>query len=193
MRVKFDRVIRSADGIPNPAAQVSFFLRDRIDVPLPVYTAETGGTAATQPLTPDADGKVSCWIEANLNPVWNFSVLINHGGGAVQFYGLDLFPQLTDAWTSLSLAGTWTNTSGTAAYLKTAEGFVYLKGLVGGGAASSTIATLPAGCWPGRDEFFDGLTTSAFVGIGVSATGVITAGSATTQVSLDAVCFQADN
>lgn len=193
MRVKFDKVIRSADGLPNPAAQVSFYLRDRIDVPLPVYTAETGGSAATQPLTPDADGKVSAWLETTLNPIWNFSVLVNHGGGAIQFYGLDLFPQLTDAWTTLTLAGSWTNTSGTAAWLKTAEGFVYVKGLVGGGASGSTIATLPTGARPAQDCSFDGLATSAYSAIGVTSAGVITSGSATAQISLDTICFQTNS
>jgi len=189
MRAKFDKVIRAADGRANPAAQVSFFLRNRIDVPLPAYDAETGGSAVTQPITPDADGKVDAWLDATSSAFSNYSVLINHGGGAVQFLPFDLFPQRLDAWTALTLAGAWSNVSGTASYLRTAEGLVIVKGLVTGGAASSTIATLPAGYRPSASTNFSGIAGTTAVSLGVDTAGAITAGATAANTSLDNIIF----
>lgn len=192
MRVRYDRIIRTADGKPNPAAQVSFTLRNFVTVPLPVYGAETGGSPLTQPLTPDADGKVTAWLPTNSNPLTTYSVLINHGSGLWQFYPVELFPVSLDAWTTLTLTSPWTNTAGTAAYTKSAEGIVMVRGLVGGGSASSAIATLPSGYRPGQDTAFSSLTTSASSILTVSTAGVITSGPTVAQTSLDAIVFQAD-
>lgn len=192
-RVPFDKVIRTADGTPNPGAQVTFYWRDRLDIPLPVYTTETGATLATQPLTPDADGKITAWAPATSNFFSSFSVLVNHGGGAIQFFPWDPFPVRQDAWTALTLAGAWTNASGTAAYIKSAEGIVVVRGLVTGGAVSSTIATLPADARPSIDTNFPGVAGTTAISLAVSAAGVITAGPTATNTALDSITFQTNS
>ena len=84
------------------------------------------------------------------------------------------------------------------AYLKDANGFVHLKGIVEGGAANSAIVTLPAGYRPLERHIFFGYASGGEAArIDVAANGTVVADpgafvSSLTSVSLDGITFLAE-
>ena len=108
---------------------------------------------------------------------------INH---ALVVLGAATFGSIvTDGWTGVSFASGWVNyNSGfeTAAYKKTKDGTVYIKGLVKNGTSSGTIFTLPAGYRPAGTIMFRGQTSAGAGDLRVLATGKVhcaTGGSST--------------
>lgn len=105
-----------------------------------------------------------------------------HQAASATFININVTGVITvEQPTILSLSGTWTATSGDdLTYQLLPDGHVHLSGeiIVGTGFSSpSTIATLPSGRRPARDECFPvaGFTTVPIVAmLRIQTTGVIT-------------------
>lgn len=102
-------------------------------------------------------------------------------------------PRVVGAAGEPAFAGTWANYGGagepTAAFYKD-RNRVYLRGLVTGGAAGSTIFTLPAGYRPIGNARFPCEAGGAYAMVYVTAAGAVIFYTGTTPVALEPVNFR---
>jgi hypothetical protein len=121
-------------------------------------------------------------------------------GGLATLDGTGLIPStqipaiITDTTTALSLQNSWAAVDGWTAQVRQYGKMVQVQGLITGGTASNTtlIATLPAGCLPAQDMYFDLATgDNAEAQAKVATNGQITIYTTwtSTYVSLDAIAF----
>lgn len=95
-----------------------------------------------------------------------------------------------------AFAGAWANFGSgfaPASFVKDLDQMVSLRGMVTGGAFPSTVFTLPAGYRPETNGnlIFPAVAGSAFGEVRVASTGVVTAQTGATWISLDACRFKA--
>ena len=100
-------------------------------------------------------------------------------------------------WCNLTMQNSWVtygNTYSLPQYTKSADGIVTIKGLIRGGAASTTIANLPVGYRPNGIILLNGVCVSAYCRIDVYPNGDIIgrAGVSGTWTSMDAMTFMAE-
>jgi hypothetical protein len=96
-------------------------------------------------------------------------------------------PTFTSSWTNLG-AGTEA-----AGYVKDADGFVILRGLITGGTVGNSAFTLPTGYRPANNESFPVNSNSAFGAVQVTSAGLVNilSPSTNTWVALSGIRFKA--
>jgi hypothetical protein len=107
----------------------------------------------------------------------------------------------TEAWHEVGAAGepafvgAWANlgfgVNESAAFLKDPNGFVWLKGVVSGGAYPSLIFTLPAGYRATGNVYFALPSNGAFGWLSVDNAGSVYAQGGAAWIALDGVRFRA--
>jgi hypothetical protein len=144
----------------------------------------------------DANGNQAA-VEAIVNPgnpstvhalADAHAVTVIDGNGASDFAKHNIAPSPT----APTLAGTWANLAlnYTAGYWRDELGYVHLRGGVGGGAAASTIFTLPVGFRPSAPVRFPIVTDTGYGFVQVNAAGTVVHGAGgTTNVYLDPIVF----
>jgi hypothetical protein len=120
-------------------------------------------------------------------------------GGTNGYLSLNVmyYPNTFSGWTNLTLNAPWTwygSIFSTPQYTKSADGIVTLKGLIGGGADGSVIATLPSGYRP-KERLILAAVQNAVAGrIDILPNGQVVSVNTegNTWASLDSINFRAE-
>lgn len=143
-RPVLDTVIRSPQGSALAGA-TAFVYRRGTTTQIPCYAAATGGSALSQPLTADANGRVYVFVDN----VWQADVVTTINGTAVT-QEIDLHSGAIDTWITPTMLNSWVSAAGwpAAAYQKTPDGMTIVRGLVASGTVGSPIFQLGTGFKP---------------------------------------------
>jgi hypothetical protein len=190
MRPPIQHTVRDLDGTPRPDADVYVYLRGTTTA-WPVYTAATGGSIITQPLTPDAWGRVSGYM---VSP-GQLDIVEEYDGMSLR-REWDAVGAVLDGWTAPTFQNAWVNYGvgyDTAGYRPDSFNNVELKGLIKSGAIGSSAFTLPAGARPGATLAFSVLSNAAVGRVDVYSNGqVVPAVGNNAYVSLSNIRFPAE-
>lgn len=124
-------------------------------------------------------------------------ILAKGGPNSYQSLNVMYYPNTFNGWTNLSLVNGWAwygSIFSTPQYTKSADGIVTLKGLIGGGADGSVIATLPSGYRP-KERLILAAVQNAVAGrIDILPNGQIVSVNTegNTWASLDSITFRAE-
>lgn len=116
-------------------------------------------------------------VYSEYSPHENDLVLGIHSSDDGRFYMAD--GRVIDKWRNVTFQNSWQNYGGqfeTCQYMKDAEGFVHLKGLVKSGSLSAPAFTLPVGYRPPAYIHAASLSNGVVGGVRVEANGNVTLG-----------------
>jgi hypothetical protein len=147
-------------------------------------------------LAEDEDDTLHVWLDLGSPRPDQTSKLargVQTGDVSIKEDGSAKWAALHPTWIAPTLVNSWTNAPapyGPASYAMCADGQLHMTGGVSGGAASSTICTLPAGLRPAYQVNFAVVGGAALAIIIVQTNGNVVFYSGTnTNVALDQVCF----
>lgn len=196
MRVPITHTVRGLDGTPRADADVYVYYYGSAWTALPifrapVYAAATGGSALTQPLTPDSAGNVDGYVTQQ----GRYDILEDFG--SVQaVHEWQALPGATETWTAPTLLNSWVNVGGShavAGYLLSGAGLTVLKGTVMSGTIGFPILALPAGYRPAERLAFSTISNNAIGRVDVLTDGtVIPITGGTSTFSLNGIMFEAE-
>ena len=190
MRPPLQHTVRDLDGTPRPDADVYVYLRGTTTA-WPVYTAATGGSIITQPLTPDAWGRVSGYMVSS----GRLDIVEEYDGMSLR-REWDAVGAVLDGWTAPTFQNAWVNFGGaydTAGYQLDSFNNVELKGLIKTGTIGLSAFTLPAGYRPAATLAFTAISNGAVGRVEVNSSGqVIPAAGNNAYVSLTNIRFPAE-
>lgn len=191
-RVEIDTTLYRSNG--SVAAGATARLRQAgLATDIEVYAAATGGSPVSQPITADSEGRIAGFLETNDNP-FGLGVDIVYVVDGVTYTEAINLPPNAFTWTAVTFANSWVNYGGAhavAAYGKTAEGMVVLKGLVKDGTVGSTMFTLPADFRPAQACRFGTIANGAGGRIDITTGGAVSlaTGGSNVYVSLNHILF----
>jgi len=174
-RIEIDTTLNRNDGTVAAGATARFRRRGTA-TDISVYAAATGGSPVSQPITADAEGRIAGFLETD-GIAANLGIDIVYIVDGVTYTEPWSGTPNAFTWTTPTLSGTWANFGGAfagAAYGKTAEGLVVLRGLIKSGTIGTAAFTLPTGFRPAADKRFGVISNGAAGRVDISTAGVVT-------------------
>jgi hypothetical protein len=189
VRVPLNHTSRAASGAVPASASMYVYLRGTT-TQVNLYAASSGGSVLTQPISPDANGNYTQYVEQS----GQYDFVETQNSVVQPTIRRDLVAGATEAWVAPTFVNSWVNYGGTmatAGYTITQDVMVKLKGTVKNGTAGSTIFTLPAGFRPDADMYFPAASGTSVGRVLVTSAGVVQqSNGVTTEFGLDNVFFR---
>lgn len=186
LRVRIPIVSRGQQGAVPTSSSLMVYKRGTT-TQIPCYAASTGGSALSQPLTPDVYGQYQAWIE----DVQQVDLAETINGVLLPTMQWEAVAAGMEPWNNATYTNSWVTHLAQAQYAKTDEGIVHLQGSIKLGTLSAAAFTLPVGYRPIVTEEFVSIQNSAFGRLQVNTTGQVTPVTNNTSVFLDGVVFKA--